>query len=334
MFSSIRFAALALALVAPSVVNAHGYVKWYKMGGQNYTGWLPFTDPYESPVPSRIERKIPSDAPITDASSPDIACNQGGESGVKAYGTVEAGSSITFGWTNWPADHQGPVSTYMAACNGDCSTLSAPNAKWFKIDAAGYSNGKWAATQLIENGNQWTSTVPKELKAGEYLVRHEIVALHSVGQPQYYPGCAQVKVTGGGSQVPSGSSLVSLPGLYANVKWPDIWSDNFKSFNVPGPAVAFTGSNGGSNDSDPAPSSSTHAPSSSAASHAASSTQVHTSAATSAQASASSAASHASSASHVSPAASSAPSSTGRCSTKRRRGMVKRHVSHHAKRHH
>ncbi|KAI0374010.1 hypothetical protein BV20DRAFT_936307 [Pilatotrama ljubarskyi] len=330
MFSSIRFAALALALVAPTVVNAHGYVKSYQMGGQTYSGWLPFTDPYESPVPSRIERKIPSDAPITDATSPDIACNQGGESGVKAYGTVEAGSPITFEWTNWPADHQGPVSTYMASCNGDCSSLKAPDAKWFKIDAAGYSNGKWAATQLIENGNQWTSTVPKELKAGEYLVRHEIVALHSVGQPQYYPGCAQVKVTGGGSQVPSGSSLVSLPGLYNNVKWPDIWSDSFKSFNVPGPAVAFSGSSSGSNDSDSAPSSS------SAASHVASSTQVHTSAATSAHASASSAASRASSASHASSVVSaSAPSSTGRCSTKRsRRGMVKRHVSHHAKRHH
>lgn len=63
----------------------------------------------------------------------------------------------------------GPVTTYMASCNGDCASFDASNAKWFKIDAAGYSNGKWAATKLIENGAKWTSTIPSELKAGEYV---------------------------------------------------------------------------------------------------------------------------------------------------------------------
>ena len=63
----------------------------------------------------------------------------------------------------------GPVSTYMASCNGECQNFDVSGAKWFKIDAAGYSNGKWAATQLIDNGFKWTSTVPSELKAGEYV---------------------------------------------------------------------------------------------------------------------------------------------------------------------
>ncbi|KAI0645728.1 glycosyl hydrolase family 61-domain-containing protein [Trametes meyenii] len=341
MFSTISIVSLALALVAPAAVNAHGFVHQFEIDGKSYPAWDPFVDPYADPVPARIERKIPDDGPVTDVTSPDIACNKGGEPGAKAVATVAAGGKITFDWQKWPDDHQGPVTTYMASCNGNCENFATSNAKWFKIDQAGYSDGKWAATKLIENGFKWTSTIPSELKAGEYLVRHEIVALHSVGQPQFYPGCSQVKVTGSGSQVPSGSQLASLPGLYDSTNWPDIWSgQNFASFKVPGPVLAFSGSDNGSGESDPAPASSTHttsthAPSSSAASHTATSTQVHTSAAPSAPASASSHAAPASS--HVSSAStSSGPSSTGRCSSKRqrRRGMVKRHVSHHAKRHH
>ncbi|KAI8992995.1 glycosyl hydrolase family 61-domain-containing protein [Trametes punicea] len=332
---SVFLVAVAFALLGPSAVNAHGFVHQYEIDGKTYPAWDPFNDPYADPVPVRIERKIPDDGPVLDVTSPDIACNKGGETGVNAYATVAAGDKITFNWTNWPADHMGPVSTYMASCNGDCSKFDVSGAKWFKIDAAGYSNGKWAATQLIDNGYKWTSTVPSQLKAGQYLVRHEIVALHSVGQPQYYPGCAQVEVTGTGTQIPSGSELVSLPGLYNNVQWPDIWSDNIKSFTAPGPAIAFSDS---SSDSDSTTSSSIHASSpiaSAAASRTASSTQVSKSAATTAHTSASHAMSAAPSATRASSASSSSnPASTGKCSSKRRRGMVKRHVSHLAKRHH
>lgn len=45
MFSSLSLAAFAAALVAPSAVNAHGYVHDLVVGGKNYSGWLPFTDP-------------------------------------------------------------------------------------------------------------------------------------------------------------------------------------------------------------------------------------------------------------------------------------------------
>ncbi|RDX55149.1 hypothetical protein OH76DRAFT_1339695 [Lentinus brumalis] len=338
MFSSISLAALAVALVAPSAVNAHGYVQDLTVDGKSYSGWLPFTDPYASPVPKRIVRKVPDDGPVLDATSSDVVCNKGGESGAGAVATAAAGSQVVFHWTNWPADHQGPVSTYMTSCNGDCKNFDASNAKWFKVDAAGFSNGKWAATQLIENGNKWTSTIPSQLKAGQYLIRNEIVALHSVGQPQFYPSCAQIEVTGGGSTVPSGSELVSIPGLYNSVQWPDIWSDNFKSFKIPGPA-ALGDSSSGSGNSDPASSSpvasSTKA---SSASHASSTHAASTAGSPSASSThVSSTAAHTSAESKPTSstvATSSAPASTGRCKTKRSRGMVKRHVSHHAKRHH
>ena len=71
----------------------------------------------------------------------------------------------------------GPVSTYMTSCDGDCTKFDASNAKWFKVDSSGYTNGKWAATQLIDNGDKWTSTIPSELKAGEYVSSAAILQL-------------------------------------------------------------------------------------------------------------------------------------------------------------
>lgn len=59
-------------------------------------------------------------------------------------------------------------------------------------------------------------TIPACIKPGYYLVRHELIALHSAfGYPgaQFYPGCHQLKVTGSGSTTPS--SLVAFPGAYA-----------------------------------------------------------------------------------------------------------------------
>jgi len=59
-------------------------------------------------------------------------------------------------------------------------------------------------------------TIPGCLRAGYYLVRHEIIALHAAWTypgAQFYPGCHQIRVTGGGSTVPS-SNLVGFPGAY------------------------------------------------------------------------------------------------------------------------
>jgi hypothetical protein len=66
------------------------------------------------------------------------------------------------------------------------------------------------------NGNAGVQyTIPSCLKPGNYLVRHELIALHSAYSypgAQFYPGCHQIKVTGSGNTVPS--SLVSFPGAY------------------------------------------------------------------------------------------------------------------------
>jgi hypothetical protein len=61
----------------------------------------------------------------------------------------------------------------------------------------------------------YSYTIPLCLKPGYYLVRHEIIALHSAwgsNGAQFYPNCHQLNVIGSGDVVPM--DLVSLPGAY------------------------------------------------------------------------------------------------------------------------
>jgi len=183
-----------------------------------------------------------------------MACNVGGEQGAGLVADVNGGSKVTFTWNTWPTDHHGPVTTYMASCGGDCTSFDdAGNAEFFKIDQAGYigPGQYWASDELIANNFSWTVTIPNTLEDGEYLVRHEILALHSIGQPQYYPSCTQVRVNNGGSSGPSASELVKATDIYDGVTFPDIW-EGVTSFKIAGPAVAKL-VKGGSNNNNAAP---------------------------------------------------------------------------------
>lgn len=104
----------------------------------------------------------------------------------------------------------------------------------------GYNNqtNAWATQKMFDDGNTWTSIIPKCLAPGEYLVRHEIIALsdaYKTGGCQFYvripdgcgnsagvhvilipryeiqPSCAQVTVVGKGTVNPTG---YALPGIY------------------------------------------------------------------------------------------------------------------------
>ena len=70
----------------------------------------------------------------------------------------------------------------------------------FKIDQAGLISGTvysgtWASGQMIANNNSWTTTIPASLTPGEYMLRHELLSIHTPDQPQFYPNCAQLKLT-------------------------------------------------------------------------------------------------------------------------------------------
>ncbi|KAL5528305.1 hypothetical protein ACEPAF_7441 [Sanghuangporus sanghuang] len=220
---------------------AHGYVQTVVTADTAYPGWNPFSDPYMEPTPERVVRKIPSDGPITDDQDQDLACNVGGESGAALVASAPAGSVVKFEWTNVnPLYFLFYFFTDTHACVSGCSGQ--------QIDADGYSNGSWASAKLISNNNTWSSKIPSALASGQYLMRNEIVALHSTGAPQYYPSCTQVGVSGDGSSLPSSDETVKIPGLYDDVDFPDIWSETFDVWAAPGPAVvSFADSSDGQN---------------------------------------------------------------------------------------
>ena len=69
------------------------------------------------------------------------------------------------------------------------------------------------------SGQNYSTTLPKSLASGGYLVRHEIIALHLAnekGKAEFYPSCQQIKVGGSETGVPSEDQLLSFPGAYSD----------------------------------------------------------------------------------------------------------------------
>ncbi|KAK6542075.1 hypothetical protein TWF694_007844 [Orbilia ellipsospora] len=124
--------------------------------------------------------------------------------------TAQAGSKITFRWSRWQPNHQGPIITYLADCGGDCTKVNGARLNWFKIDEAGRFGRRWATDILIQQGYQWTIQLPQNVQAGNYLMRHEMIALMNAASPggaQIYPACMNLKITGGGNVKPQGVKL-------------------------------------------------------------------------------------------------------------------------------
>ena len=108
-----------------------------------------------------------------------------------------------------------------------------------KIQEGGYSNGQWVTDKMIRDGKSSNATIPASLKAGNYVLRHDAIALHGARNhdSQQYPQCVNIKVTGGGNSVPTGG----VPGtrLY-NPNEPGLIFDlytKFTSYPIPGPKV-------------------------------------------------------------------------------------------------
>lgn len=90
--------------------------------------------------------------------------------------------------------------------------------EWFKIseDTLDTSTGIWAVDELISNDGWYDFTLPSCIADGQYLLRVEILALHSAhaaNGAQFYSSCAQIEVSGGGSF--EAGETVPIPGVYA-----------------------------------------------------------------------------------------------------------------------
>lgn len=114
---------------------------------------------------------------------------------------------------------------WLFKCAGTFAACDGSGAGWFKIDQKGLtapplSSTNWGTNDVMKT-LKWTSTIPAKLANGNYLVRHELLALHQTNSPQFYPECAQIVVGGGGGQSPSGSFLTAIPS-YATASDPGV----------------------------------------------------------------------------------------------------------------
>ncbi len=97
----------------------------------------------------------------------------------------------------------------------DAATAATTGLRWFKVAESGLASGKWAVDTMIANKGWHYFTMPSCVAPGDYLMRVELIALHGAqrpGQAQFYMECAQIKVTGSGTN--AGSDFASFPGTY------------------------------------------------------------------------------------------------------------------------
>ncbi|KIV99016.1 uncharacterized protein PV09_09245 [Verruconis gallopava] len=270
-------AASILAGLAANVA-AHGIVTKITIGTKTYQGYDPNFQ--YMPTPPAV---IGWTAPLTQdrgpvdgnkLNDPDIICQRGATNAGTISAPVAAGDSVSLQWTPWPESHHGPVLDYLADCGGDCSTVDKTTLKFFKIDGVGMTSTagsppNFADDDMIKNNNTWTVKIPSDIAPGNYVLRHETIALHqaqAVGGSQPYPQCINLQITGSGTAKPDGVLGTELykatdPGIQFNIY---TTFTNTNQYPVPGPTL-YSGAAGAGGVSAPAATASSVAAASSAA---------------------------------------------------------------------
>jgi len=235
------FYAAALTALAAKEVAGHALFQQLWVDGTDYG--------------SSCIRMPQSNSPLTNVGATDFRCNVGGTRGVSGKCPVAAGGSVTVEMHQQPGDrkcgqeaiggaHWGPVQIYLTkvpdASKADGST------GWFKIFSNSWSKkGKvgdddnWGTRDLNTCCGKMDVNIPKDIAAGDYLLRAEALALHTAGtagQAQFYVSCYQITVSGGGSAAPAtvkipGSYSANDPGIKINIH------AAVDSYIAPGPAV-------------------------------------------------------------------------------------------------
>ncbi|KAF2249777.1 lytic polysaccharide monooxygenase [Trematosphaeria pertusa] len=239
--------AVLLALTSlTETALAHGGIWNYSIAGNWQPGFFPY---YPAEGQSSIQRHWIDFSPIKDVTSFALVCNSPGSIAEK-YASIPAGGEVKAYYPGWPHDI-GPIVVWMAYCGSEptsCDSFNGTGKYWFKIQEVGLQsgtirNGQWALKDLLASNYTWTTTIPETLRQGAYLMRHEIIALHVPFEPEFYPECAHLWVTGGGSEKPSEEYLASIPGVWRQDE-PDLHMTIYEEptssrteWKIPGPPV-------------------------------------------------------------------------------------------------
>lgn len=250
---SFTLKAVSAAIAGAAVVSAHGHTVGINVAGVWYEGYDPTSFPYESDPPTVVGWTADDTdngyvAPSAYTSG-DIICHVNATP-AGGYASVQAGDEIEVYWTAWPSSHHGPVIDMLANCNGDCTDVTKTDLEFFKIAAVGLVNdtappGNWATDTLIANNNSWAIKIPSDLAEGNYVWRHEIIALHSAEESdgaQNYPQCFNLAVTGTGTLAPTGTLGEALYSESEAGILVDIY-ETLTTYDIPGPTQIAAGTN-------------------------------------------------------------------------------------------
>lgn len=248
--SKLGILVLPAVLTSVPCVTAHGHVLNLVVNGVYYETYDSTSFPYQANPPTvagwTIDQLDNGFVLPESYYDPDIICHRSATPG-QGHIEVKAGDTITLQWSEtWPRNHHGPVVDYLANCYGPCESVDKTELAFFKIDGVGLleqgsqgTPGRYASDVFKDNGCAWNVRIPKNIKSGNYVLRHEIIALHNAidrNGAQHYPQCFNLKITGGGSDTPIGYSGTQLydatdPGILINIY------DSSVNYQVPGPTI-------------------------------------------------------------------------------------------------
>jgi len=241
LFSSL-VSFFALAAVG---VDAHGYVKQIVCDGKKYMGGVPGETNPQSPI-----RRISTIDPYKDPKGPGQTCGLNAKAGA-IVAPVTAGSKMTLQWIEhinqlWPHE-MGPLITYMAKvpAGQTADKVDPSKLSFFKIQQTGQKTKgglKWFLEDQMKANTDYVVNIPKNIENGDYIMRHEIIALHLAdkkGGAEFYASCFQLRVKGGtgsGAVSPTvkhpGAYSATDPGIFA----PGVFDKGF-IYKFPGPAI-------------------------------------------------------------------------------------------------
>ncbi|KAI9823051.1 MAG: hypothetical protein M1832_002705 [Thelocarpon impressellum] len=189
-------------LLAPLAVDAHAVVSGISVNNQDYPGFWP-GKAEDTTYAWGIQNQDLSAVKPEDYGSSDIICHRGASSPPSSAIPVSPGDILTLHWTPLDFSHKGPLLTYMARCSdGTCQDLTS--LMWQKIaergivgSPTGYNGGLWATTEMSAAENTTAVQLPATMEEGVWAVRHEGIAHHFEGNPEHYPNCFKVQVSGG-----------------------------------------------------------------------------------------------------------------------------------------
>jgi len=239
------------------IASAHGRItRITTSSGDVYEGWNPESSSSLIP-PSPLAAWSAANlgnifVPPSQFNTTNITCHYNAVPGALHINTT-AGDTLNLHWNEWPKSHVGPVLTYLAACNGNCAYAKKEELEWVKIDELAWLNstdsktlelgGTWATDVFIANNFSWVTTIPPVLSSGNYVLRQEIIALHTAEQldgAQAYPQCVNLHVSQGNSTISKtleggtlGNKLYGMrdEGILVNVH------GKIGGYNIPGPKL-------------------------------------------------------------------------------------------------